>query len=83
MTTEEHIQALTQDLDIAQQRIEAIEGAMGALVMLVMRQLPADKRTRFGDELAAMAAAAEKHGDIASATLLTEVHAAASQASGG
>lgn len=82
MTTEERIQALTQDLDIAQQRIEAIEGAMGALVMLAMRQLPADKRVRFGDELAALAASAEKYGDIASATLLTTVHEAASQASG-
>jgi hypothetical protein len=82
MSTEERVQALTHSLDIAQQRIEAIESAMGALVMLAMRQLPADKRTRFGDELAAMAAAAEKHGDMAGATLLTEMHAAVAQTPG-
>jgi lauroyl/myristoyl acyltransferase len=83
MSSEEKIQELTQHLGNALQRVEALENAMGALVMLGLRQLPNDQRARFGDALAAFAATAEKHGDMATATLLTEVHSAAAQASGG
>ncbi len=83
MTTEERTQALTQDLHFALQRISALESALGVIVMLTLRQLPPERQARFGDELAAMAATAEREGDMAAATLLTELHSAAAQTIGG
>lgn len=58
-------------------RIEAIEDTLGAITMAAMRQMPHDKRTGFTEAIAALAASAEAEGDIASATLLTHLHAAA------
>jgi len=79
MRTEQHLQTLAHELSTALQRITALENTLGALTALALRQLPASQRTTVGDGIAALAAAAEKHGDIASATLLTELHRSAAQ----
>ena len=83
MSTEPQLQALALELGAALARINAIESALGALTMLAMRQLPASQRATWGDGKAALAATAEKHGDIASATLLTELHRSAAQSGRG
>lgn len=83
MSTEQQVQALEQALGTALERINALESTLGALTMLAMRQLPASERATIGDGLAALAATAEKHGDIASATLLTELHRSAAQSGRG
>lgn len=83
MSTEQQLQALAHELGTALQRINALESALGALTMLAMRQLPASQRATVGDGLAALAATAEQHGDIASATLLTELHRSAAQSARG
>ena len=79
MSTEQQLQTLAHELGAALQRITALENTLGALTMLAMRQLPASQRATVGDGLAALAATAEQHGDIASATLLTELHRSAAQ----
>lgn len=76
-------QALLVALQTALDRIAAIEDTMGALTMLAARQMPADKRPGFAEALAALAATAEKQKDMASATLLTQLHGAAVHGSGG
>ncbi len=76
MSTEELLQH-------ALARIDALESTLGALTMLAMRAMPADKRPGFAESLAALAATAEKHHDIASATLLTELHRSAVQSGRG
>lgn len=76
-------QALLVALQTALDRIAAIEDTMGALTMLAVRQMPADKRPGFAEALAALAATAEKQKDMASATLLTQLHGAAVHGSGG
>lgn len=83
MNTEQRLQALTHDLDIAVQRINALEDTLGGLTMLAMRALPADKRQAFAESLAALAATAEKQQDIACATLLTDLHRSAVQSARG
>ena len=83
MSTEQQLQALAQELGAALARINALENTLGAITMLAMRQLPASTRAALGDGLAALAATAEKHGDIASATLLTELHRSAAQSGRG
>lgn len=83
MSTEQQLQALEHELSTALQRINALENTLGAITMLAMRQLPASTRAALGDGLAALAATAEKHGDIASATLLTELHRSAAQSGRG
>lgn len=83
MSTEQQVQTLAQALDTALARITALENTLGALTMLAMRQLPASERATVGDALAALATSAEKHGDIASATLLTELHRSAAQSGRG
>lgn len=79
MSTEQQLQTLAHELSTALQRITALENTLAALTMLAMRQLPASQRATWGDGIAALAAAAEKHGDIAGATLLTELHRSAAQ----
>lgn len=69
-------------LDEALQRINAIESALGALTMLAMQYMPPAQQRRFAEALATFGAAAEKEGDIATATLLTGLHGAAVSASG-
>ncbi len=76
-------QALHAALQTALARIGAIEDTLGALTMLAVRHLPADKRPAFAEALAALAAVAEKQKDMASATLLTQLHGAAVHGSGG
>lgn len=76
-------QALLVALQTALDRIAAIEDTMGALTMLAVRQMPADKRPGFAEALAALAATAEKQKDMASATLLTQLQGAAVHGSGG
>ena len=83
MSTEQQLQALAHALGTALQRITALENTLGSLTMLAMRQLPASQRATWGDGIAALAATAEKHGDIASATLLTELHRSAAQSGRG
>ena len=83
MSTEQQLQALAHELGTALQRITALENTLGCLTMLAMRQLPASQRATWGDGIAALAATAEKHGDIASATLLTELHRSAAQSGRG
>lgn len=63
-------------------RIGAIESTLGALTMLAARHMAPGARSAFGEGLAAIATAAEKEGDIASATLLTGLHAALAHAPG-
>ena len=70
-------------LGTALQRITALENTLGCLTLLAMRQVPASQRATWGDGIAALAATAEKHGDIASATLLTELHRSAAQSGRG
>ena len=79
MSTEQQLQTLAHELSTALQRINALENTLGAITMLAMQQLPASTRAAVGDGMAALAATAEKHGDIASATLLTELHRSAAQ----
>ena len=83
MSTEQQLQALEHELSAALQRINALENTLGAITMLAMRQLPASQRATWGDGIAALAATAEKHGNIASATLLTELHRSAAQSGRG
>ena len=83
MSTEQQLQTLAHELSTALQRINALENTLGAITMLAMQQLPASTRAALGDGMAALAAAAEKHGDIASATLLTELHRSAAQSGRG
>ena len=83
MSTEQQLQTLAHELGTALQRITALENTLGCLTMLAMRQLPASQRATWGDGIAALAATAEKHGDIASATLLTELHRSAAQSGRG
>lgn len=73
----------TAALQHALARIEAIENTMGAITMLAVRTMPTDKRPGFVEALAALGAVAEREKDIASATLLTQLHGAAAHASGG
>ena len=79
MSTDQQLQALAQDLGTALQRITALEDTLAALTMLAMRAMPTDERPGFAESLAALAATAEKHHDMASATLLTDLHRAAVQ----
>lgn len=67
----------------ALERIEAIENTLGALTMLAVRHIPVEKRPGFAEAIAAMGAIAEKEQDMASATLLTQLHSAAVHGSGG
>ena len=83
MNDEERIRRLENDLGTALQRIEAIEDALGALVILATGHIPAEGRAALEDRLAALAATAESMGDMASATLLTNLHAAAAARSRG
>lgn len=70
-------------LQQALQRINAIESALGALTMLAMQHMPVTEQRRFAEALAAFSAAAEKEGDMATATLLTGLHGAAAHGTGG
>jgi len=74
MPTDTHIH---QRLEEALQRISAIEAALGALTMLAVEHMPAAGQQRFAEALATFGAAAEKEGDMATATLLTGLHGAA------
>lgn len=69
--------SLPPELVAALQRIEAIENTLGALTMLAVRHLPQQARQGFAEAIAALGATAEKHGDMAGATLLTQLHGAA------
>ncbi|MFG0674217.1 hypothetical protein [Delftia sp. WSY_7] len=71
-----------QRLEEALQRIDAIEAALGALTMLAVQHMPAAEQRRFAEALATFGAAAEKEGDMATATLLTGLHGAAVSGSG-
>lgn len=73
---------MAQALQTAIDRINAIEDTLGALTMLAARHMPIQARTAFGEGIAVLAAAAEKQGDMASATLLTGLHGAFAQAPG-
>lgn len=83
MDHEARIRTLENSLRISNERIEAIESTLGALVMLATGHIPVQGRAALGDRLAALAVAAENIGDMASATLLTNLHAAAAARSGG
>jgi hypothetical protein len=50
--------------------------------MLAVQHLPAAEQRRFAEALATFGAAAEKEGDVATATLLTGLHGAAVSGSG-
>lgn len=63
-------------------RIDAVESTLGALTMLAVRHMPPDRRPGFAEALASLGATAERQGDMASATLLTELHSAAVRGSG-
>lgn len=82
MNTTPQTQALAHALQTAIERINAIEDTLGALAMLATRHMAPDTRTAFGEGIAALSAAAEKQGDMASATLLTGLHAAVAHAPG-
>ena len=67
----------TPSLEQVLQRINAVESALGALTMLAVQHMPVIEQRRFAEALAAFGAAAEKEGDMATATLLTGLHGAA------
>lgn len=72
----------TPSLEHAMQRLNAIEGALGALTMLAVQYIPTTEQRRFAEALAAFGAAAEKEGDMATAALLTGLHGAAVHGAG-
>lgn len=57
--------------------VNAIVSALGALVFATVRQLPADKQAGFAQDLARLAQAEEREGNIATETLLMDMHRAA------
>lgn len=57
--------------------MNALINAMGALVIVTVRQLPPDKQKAFADDLARLAKNAERKGDQTLETLLIDLHRAA------
>ncbi|MFD2754272.1 hypothetical protein [Comamonas terrae] len=64
-------------LPLNAQSVNAIVNALGALVFATVRQLPEDKRAAFAQDLARLAKNEEKRGDVATETLLMDMHRAA------
>ena len=62
--------------------MNAIVNALGALVFATVRQLPEDKQAAFASDLARLAKLEEKRGDLATETLLLDLHSAAMAAAG-
>lgn len=60
--------------------MNAIVNALGALVFATVRQLPEDKQAAFASDLARLAKLEEKRGDLATETLLLDLHRAATAA---
>ena len=60
--------------------LNAIVNALGALVFATVRQLPEDKQAAFASDLARLAKLEEKRGDLATETLLLDLHRAATAA---
>lgn len=58
----------------------AIVNALGAVVFATVRRLPPEEQQAFAKDLAGMAKAAEKTGDIALETVLIDLHQAAVKA---
>ena len=58
--------------------MNALINAMGALVIVTVRQLPPEKQKAFADDLARLAKNAERNGDTITETLLIDLHRAAS-----
>lgn len=58
--------------------MNALINAMGVLVIATVRRLPPHEQKAFADDLARMAANAERNGDEALETLLIDLHRAAS-----
>ena len=58
----------------------AIVNALGALVFATVRQLPAENQAAFASDLARLAKLEEKRGDLATETLLLDLHRAATAA---
>ena len=57
--------------------MNAIVNALGALVFATVRQLPEDKQAAFANDLARLAQLEEQRGDLATETLLMDLHRAA------
>lgn len=68
------------DMKNLEARLSALEETLAALTMLAIRHLPATRRSEFAEGIGAMAQAAERNGNGASATLLTQLHGAAAMA---
>ena len=58
--------------------MNALINALGALVIVTVRQLPPEKQKAFADDLARLAKNAERKGDTITETLLIDLHRAAS-----
>lgn len=67
-------------LPLNPETMNAIVNALGALVFATVRQLPEDKQTAFANDLARLAKLEEKRGDLATETLLLDLHRAATAA---
>lgn len=57
--------------------LNAMTSAMGAVVMCMARQLTPEQREAFANDLARLAASAEKRGDTALETMLIDLQTAA------
>ncbi|GKS96930.1 hypothetical protein [Acidovorax sp. SUPP2825] len=57
--------------------LNAIVNAMGALVFAAVRQLPEHKQAAFAEDLARLARNEERQGQLATETILLDLHRAA------
>ncbi len=76
----ERINRLEQALTTALERIAAVEQTLGGMAMAVIARLPDTQQAGFAETFARMAESAQRGGESASATLLTEIHRAAAMA---
>ncbi|MCS4509158.1 hypothetical protein [Xylophilus ampelinus] len=73
----ERIDRLEQALTTALERLAAVEQALGVMAMALMTELPPTQQAGFAETFARMAQFAQRGGELASETLLTEIHRAA------
>lgn len=74
MSNDERMEQLQHALDVAEQRINAVENTLGAITALASRSMTIAQREKLSTALARLGSTAETHGDMAAATLLTELH---------
>lgn len=67
-------------LPLNAESMNAIVNALGALVFATVRQLPAENQAAFANDLARLAKLEERRGDLATETLLLDLHRAATTA---